>query len=367
MLLVALAFFAGDFDQCNCDLHPDAPNCQASGGGTGAPVACTGDGGYTGCISSPNPVGVPPPAPPPPPTAPAATTSRYMSTTDTNTLFNEGCAAGLADQNGIVILQFGRPLMQDGVYGTKIYTNAFAPVSDIEPAIESYMNGYYGCSLPADRLILAAGTSNDETSPPNAVGFAHGVAWAQMVNSLQTFIFQSGRYPTIQVAAADDIEPGFGSVADAEAWESGYASVATQPVYDNGSDDGCPTDSPKEPVQNPPNNGPCGPGWTQADEWYVASEEVSSFPLPQIYRKNGVDAARWQRISLYGALYADGPLVFNGALTQFGACDPDPDCSRSLDNVPAAGWSQLLYVLNSDPITWQLDAPPWSTDITKGN
>ena len=105
MLLVALAFFAGDFDQCNCDLHPDAANCQASGGGSGAPVACTGDGGYTGCISSPNPVGAPPAAPPPPPTAPAATTSRYMSTRCTDNFVRRGLAAAVhADENGIVIL-----------------------------------------------------------------------------------------------------------------------------------------------------------------------------------------------------------------------------------------------------------------------
>jgi len=33
MLLVALAFFAGDFSQCHCERDPGDPNCQGGSGG----------------------------------------------------------------------------------------------------------------------------------------------------------------------------------------------------------------------------------------------------------------------------------------------------------------------------------------------
>jgi hypothetical protein len=362
MLLVALAFFAGDFDQCNCDLHPDAANCQASGGGSGAPVACTGDGGYTGCISSPNPVGAPPAAPPPPPTAPAATTSRYMSTVAPAALFAEGVAAAQAGETGVIVLDFGQPQQRGSTFGALLLDNStFASVSDIEIAVEQFLYGYYLYSTPQMNLVVAIGTNNF-VGATGTVNAAHGVAWANLATGVEDYVLDQGWYG-LSAAAADDIEPDWSSVTDAEDWVTGFDSTATTRLYEDGSAEGCPPDSPIGTVAF---NANCNNRWTQLDVRFVSWGAAHSYPLPEIYATNGVHARVWQKISLESALTGGHAMLFQGSFTQHAACPADPRCTVDVDNTASTGWSQLLSTLNSDSRT-TVTTLPWSTDVTWAN
>src|SRR5690242_8744090 len=79
--------------------------------------------------------------------APSATTSRYMKTSDTTTLYNEGCAQGHAAQDGIIVLDFGSPSFNGSTYGTLLFgSNTFRSIAQIEKAAESFLTGYWNCS-----------------------------------------------------------------------------------------------------------------------------------------------------------------------------------------------------------------------------
>src|SRR5215467_13453669 len=63
--------------------------------------------------------------------APAATTTRYMTTTDRDALYQEGCAQ--TDESGIVILDFGQPWWDGTSFGTILFgANTFRSVAEIE-------------------------------------------------------------------------------------------------------------------------------------------------------------------------------------------------------------------------------------------
>src|SRR5262249_59007315 len=108
--------------------------------------------------------------------APPATTTRYMSTTDYDNLYNPGCSQ--TDESGAIILDFGQPWFDGSSYGTIIFGSiTFRSIDDIENAVRGFLSGYYLCG-GSGTMRLAVGTSNYRGS----TGYRHGQAWAQMVN-----------------------------------------------------------------------------------------------------------------------------------------------------------------------------------------
>ncbi len=87
---------------------------------------------------------------------PTATTSRYMSTINTSTLYNLGCSTGSANQGGIVVLDFGQPAYWNGNYGTLLLAggNPFASTTEIEAAAKEFAHGLYNCS-PSGPFIVS--------------------------------------------------------------------------------------------------------------------------------------------------------------------------------------------------------------------
>ncbi len=76
--------------------------------------------------------------------APPSTTTRYMSTTDYNTLYYEGCAQ--TNEDGAIILDFGQPWFDGTSYGTIIFGSiTFRSICDIENAVQGFLSGYYLC------------------------------------------------------------------------------------------------------------------------------------------------------------------------------------------------------------------------------
>lgn len=94
--------------------------------------------------------------------------------------------------------------------------------------------------------------------------------------------------------------------------------------------------------------------------WGVAT----AWPLPEIYRNDGMNAGQWWRISRRSAVAHGGKMLFDASLTQYGACQTR-GCDPSLDNTPAQGWTQLQNRLNMDART--ADPVEYSTDITWNN
>lgn len=127
-----------------------------------------------------------------------------------------------------------------------------------------------------------------------------------------------------------------------------------QSSYFFGDAAGCPT-------AEPASNGSCNNGWKQADVYYVSYGSRTSFPVPQIYRTDGVQATQWWAISLYGAKYQGSKARFRSSLTQYQACQQRQNCPPSTQNPPDQGWRQLWDAVNHDSRT--LMGIPWSTDV----
>jgi len=290
-----------------------------------------------------------------PPTLPPKTTSRYMVTVDPNILYNEGCTQGAANETGIIVLDFGQPWHQNGIFGTILYNNDFASLDQIATASEAFLQGFWDCTLYNGQFItLAIGTSNyhGDTS------YAHGQAWALEVNQVGSWISANGFLSQETVAGASDIEPGWNSVRATRAWVDGYTSRHRYFYYDYGDAAGCPQSATT-------GNGSCNNGWKQSDIVYVAWDEEGALPLPEIHTTNGSQAAQWYSLTLYSYLHPGrfSRMISQGAFTQYQACQ-NSDCTGTKDT-PAQGWTQLWTALNADSRTAQ--SLTYLSDITKDN
>ncbi len=290
---------------------------------------------------------------------PPATISRYITSTEYSLLYNLGCNRSQAissGQNATIILDFGQPAYQNGQYGTLLFdaAHSFRSTDQIKNGTFGFLGGFYTCrgTTPVS-LTLAVGTSNYG----NGVTREHGVAWAQMVNNINTWVTSPPSYADkiAAVWAGIDAEPSWNSPAVTRAWVDGYAATSTgQSLYANfGSCDGCPFSGCPACV---PNN-----NWSRDDIWYVSWGATPAFPLPEIYLTNGVNADQWYRMSLYAYTNHGYRMNFVGSLTQWNACQEVGGCAGT-DNRPEAGYLQLYNAVNADSRTAQTIR--WSTDIS---
>jgi hypothetical protein len=295
--------------------------------------------------------------------APFATVSRYMSTLNTTTLYNEGCAQGTAAQqtfvaqNLVVVLDFGGPVaFGNGVYGAKLFNGTTATTSTIRDAVEWYAIGFHVCSAidNSDHLRLAIGTNN---STGAAVGNAAGAAWGQMINDLNIWASVNPEGQTVSFAGANDIEPGFGDPIPARAWVTGFDTATNWSMYNYGSADGCSS------IQIPGSD--CGttahPTWSAEDIYYVSWGAQPCEPLPEVYLYpppgNALQAKQWYWLSKYSIANHGSRFVFAGSMTEH--------ASDSTTNTAVQGWSELYNQVNSDTTT--AGSVKWSTDVTHAN
>lgn len=288
--------------------------------------------------------------------APAPTISYYIRTNDAKTLYDQGVllaqsqiATGTAQENTVALL-FGAPAYDSAqqVYGATLWKRRHkGTVSDISSLVQAFITGYYNnlgnhTNLHV-RLILATSNSGKNVTS------GHGQAWAQMVNSIASWVIRQGYVAQVDIAGGANIELGFNTFAATRNWVNGYASVTPNRfLYNLGAAEGCPP------------NGSCNNGWTQDNLWFVSWGAVPSLPLPEIY--NTANANQWQSLSLYGVQQYNQNVIISGALTEQGACAQNPDSTcQSTVFTPAQGWQSLYNTLNGDTRTAQ--TLPWSTDI----
>jgi hypothetical protein len=278
---------------------------------------------------------------------------------DQTTLYNLGCAQGLSSTNNtniVVVLDFGQPAFDGTNYGANLLTKFsppydFVTVGTVLFVSEGFVYGFYNCSPSNAHLTLALGLNN---TGGNQVNYNHGVAWAQLVNSLNNWITSPPSYGTkVTAKGGMDIEAAYNTAANTLSWVDGYSSAytaGTSYYYDFGSCDSCPYT--QCPTCQPLNH------WTLEDIWSVAYGKPPAQPLPDIY--NSAHADQWYRMSLYGYNNHGYPMTFLGAMTEYVACQQRDNCA-GIDNIPSAGYLQLYSALNADPHTAQ--PLSWSTDI----
>ena len=265
-------------------------------------------------------------------------------------------------QNTIVVLDFGSPVITNGQYGTDLFWMAAVNTTQIKGAVENFGRGYYICA-GADRssqIYVGIGTTNYEytNSWSTSTARGHGVAWAQMVNDVNSWLVTNGYSSQVHAVGAVDIEPAWNTVAFSRAWIDGYDAANLYYYYDFGTADGCAT-------RSDPNRITCANGWTREDVWYKAYGTRPAFPLPEIYNTRGANAEQWALISLYSVNTRGYLVEFHGELTQWQACQQSgaSQCF-GVDNLPSTGWLQLYNELKKDSRTFY--TPRWSSDMVWG-
>ena len=290
---------------------------------------------------------------PPPQTTPApVSTSRYIrnitgAASDATTMRAEGVADATANPSGhgyLILLDIGG---QDQGLGAVQLSATSVDVSyaQLVTAVDAYVDGYASAQKPSAPAIIALGTNNDLD-----VSAATGSDWATKV--VAPVVAHSAPHTAIQIAAADDMEPGFSaSVASTEAWLTGYLGATNAPFVFNGSADGCNWTQI---------NGTCNNGWTAAELYWLSAGAAPTriIALPQIY--NNTMALQWKFISLTGLASTKPRVNFGGPLTEFTACQQDGGSCASLTGHDA--WADLWAALSSDAQTTPTSLP-YSTDL----
>lgn len=304
------------------------------------------------------------------------TVSFYMSTVDPTILYNRGCDLGTRDKNlpgiqdNVVILAFGGPRsLGNGVYGARLFNATRASTSQIAAAVQSFGQGYYFCtgSDLQSTVSIGIGTNNykwpgchDDPEFPCStyqVTYAHGRAWAQMVNAVNQWFVSNGYSSQVRAAGANDIELGWNTYEATIDWLNGYDSANLYEMINFAAIPGCPRFSAP--------GAQCGSSgyiWSKEQVWRVIWGSPPVRPLPQIYANNGVNAQQWYLMSVYAYQTHGLAIVFSGVMTQSLACIDRPEAACAvIGNTPLAGYTQLSSLVNGDPRT--AHHIRWSTDI----
>lgn len=310
-----------------------------------------------------------------PPDLPQTWSTSYyinMPMIDLEVMGDLGCEIGTrhantpGDQDELVVLDFGKPTYKNGEFGASLlYVNNHAPLSAIAEGVKKYADSYRYCSRndANSHLHIGVGTSNYGSN----VTYAHGAAWADMVNDINTWLISIGYFSKVDAMGASDMEISslWNSAGVTRAWVDGYASVNLYPLIDFGDAGGCPT------RLNP--NHECNDGWLREDVWYISYGADPSYPLPLIYvnpneyyPESSVSAAQWAWLSMYGHSRHGYRIDFLGEMTQYQSClqvPSDPSCEL-LDNTPEEGAQYLYYELNlypeiAQPIQYSTDIKWW--------
>ena len=281
------------------------------------------------------------------------TRSYYVaSSRTTQNMQDLGCTVGSAGRNGIMTLFYGAPTESGGVKGvTRFQSGGFTPMTgnvSVSNLTKYFMIGYNQCAPAGKFMYVGVATSNCSLggggsgctgSKTTAWTTAHGTEWANMVNGIGSWISANGYQFKVAVRGAYDAEPSWSSFSKSESWLHGYDSANTYALLANYSADGCTTTWYPSSF-TPGTNFTCSNGWTANNLWHHSWSHGFLLVMPQIYSTASGNARQWLRISEYGYHTQSNKIVFQGPLTQNGAC-ADVGCTPGTNNTAAQAWTQL--------------------------
>jgi hypothetical protein len=284
------------------------------------------------------------------PLGPAATTSYYESGADPGVLAAQGAAAGLADAQGLVILDFGRPAVRGSVYGTVHFGGGFVSLGAIEAGVEAYVRAYFDTAPRYTQLAVAVGTNNScgtgqpcgpvvcgcRDEPPSfwAWGARLGQAVARLAGWATALRAQSGFTDVVKVVAGDDAEPAYDPrYGNTYALLAGYATSVGgyQPaMVDYGSAE---------------------PGfWTEEQLYQVAYGFRPDTVFPQLYYS--ADLANWDALLGYARFRHGVAMTVSGVLTTSPVGNAPETAYAEMAGLVQAltGQSRLQWASNIGPL-----------------
>lgn len=241
---------------------------------------------------------------------PNETTSLYEYGTDQGTLYNQGCDRGRQTQQGVVILDFGRPAYQSSgaLYGTIDFAGNFDWNGHIAAAAEAFARGYAVCapaSSPA-HVAVALGTSNScsaqdpschgSDQPPGFTQTGHW--WGVWTGRVHDYLAAQGLTARVRSSAGDDAEPAWDpAYTNTRDFVDGFSATVGQayPMWDYGSLD---------------------PGyWSDAEMYHVAYGDPPNVPFGEIYYSS--QAAQWENLDLWAVSQTGRAMEIFGVMSEY--------------------------------------------------
>jgi hypothetical protein len=278
---------------------------------------------------------------------PNTVTSWYMNTTNQATLFDMGCSlgerieSGADPANAAVILTFGDPVKIDSnTWGADLFSLPTVSTNQIRNGVTEYATGAIACIPVSLRdhvsITIGIGVTNDfPVAWQNPESNDHGDAWGKMVNNANNDL-SSTVASSAQIYGALDNELAWSNPGQARAWRNGFANApgpwpflyfgdaAGCRDFDTGGVDSCGT--------------PGFPQWDSDDLRYMANSGVN-FPVPQVYRTDGIMAEQWVMLSKYAIDNGYPRFSFFGPM------------STTTGNSPTQAWNQMVNKMDAKPAT----------------
>jgi hypothetical protein len=244
---------------------------------------------------------------------PALTHSYYERSANWRTLYTQGARAGRRGEEGLVILDFGRPATNGTTDGTMSFSGHFISLAAVQRGVEGYIVGYFRHAPAATTLDVAIGTNNSCGTgqpcgsvarcgcPDEPADFATwGRELALVVEQVRSWALSYRAYmgftDDVRVVAADDAEPAFDP-----GYHNTYALLAGYSRAVGGSQPAMVDYGSAEPHH-----------WTEKQLLQVAYGFAPDVPMPEIYYPAQVaewaQLVRWAKaaerksVTIYGVL-----------------------------------------------------------------
>lgn len=310
------------------------------------------------------------------PPLPASTRSVYITTNNLGPIGKQQALdmkeRGL--KNGLVALAFGKADKVTSPAGDRYGAVGwgavnFQDIATITTEVKDYIEAFYNAAEDDAFLEIAIGTSNCTNADcyfKSETNFEHGKRWAQMVAAVNQWIFDQKFRSKVFAAGAIDLELAWSTPARAKDWVAGYVSVPGGLFYDFGDAGGCPGTMPTDDVDRG-----CANGWKLSDVAAVSWHTLGAWPMPEIYREDGLQARQWRAVSLWHFYKYGEPVPFSVIMTQEAACNgacshPSLPPGFSTGNSPEMAWDFMVGALNANDITaGTLDSLRYETDIDR--
>lgn len=229
---------------------------------------------------------------------PANTISLYESTTNSATLYNQGCRAAHGAP-GLVILDWGQPVyFGNNTYGTYDFGGHDDTDAAILHAVADFAQGVWYCRIGSTDIAIGIGQSNYYSGYAipltTSAWYADGQQWGNMVNSVQSFI-TNNHYTVVGANGAGDLEVEWQNFTLTSSLVNGYNSVTSHIYIDFGD---------------------ASPGWWSSYQlWYVAYGARDNLPLPEIYY-NADATYDWEPLDIWACNNEGGPIYFKGVMSE---------------------------------------------------
>jgi hypothetical protein len=275
---------------------------------------------------------------------------------------------GQTVSGGLIILDWGQIDASLGPYGTYDFRGNIITNDQIAEAVKAFITSLWTCRTHRLDFDIAIGLSNygpcfcndpDDPIETQSGWYKAGVAWARLVNDVESFVVSHHMANELIVDGADDLEEGivfdpgwdqyksWGTAYHSIAFVDGYDSATDQLLYNFGDDEGISADIPGSENYNAALNlwnqrmPHGGSDWTRQNLWYIAYGAKNVLPVPEIYYQP-MATYDWEPLSIWACKNKGGPILFIAVINEY------PFYHSA---TPQDEWRYMTDALNSNACT----------------